>query len=109
MSVKKSFDKEKKICKVTFRVTKEAAKGASTITLVGDFNQWNETINPLKSSKNGDFSITIEVPIGKEFQYRYLYDNKHWENDWDAEYYVATDFPGTENSAVKTYLKEAEF
>jgi hypothetical protein len=60
----------------------------------------------MKQTKNGDFSITVELPSGKEFQYRFLYDDKHWENDWEAEYYVATEFPGTENSAIKTLIEE---
>ncbi len=106
MSIKKQYLKTKKSCKVTFRVPKSAAKNAETITLVGDFNNWNKVSHPLKKRKNGDFVVTIDLPLNKEFQYRYLYDNTSWENDWEAEYYVATEFPGTENSAIKTYIEE---
>ena len=48
MALKKSFSKDKNTCKVTFTVSKEAAQGAKTINLAGDFNSWRSTDTPLK-------------------------------------------------------------
>ena len=47
MSLKKSFSKDNKTCTVTFIVSKEAAQGAKTINLAGDFNSWSSTDTPL--------------------------------------------------------------
>ena len=52
MSLKKSFSKDKKTCKVTFSVSKEAAQGAKKINLAGDFNSWSSTDTPLKQAKD---------------------------------------------------------
>ena len=102
MPLKKRYLKSKPVCKVTFKVTKEAADGAKKVALVGDFNNWEENEIILKKMKNGDFSIVVDLPKDKEFQYRYLYDNEDWKNDWNADFYVSTNYPGTENSVVKT-------
>ena len=101
MSLKKQTLKTRPICKVTFRVPKEAAKSAESIHIVGDFNDWDKTATPMKSLKSGDFTSTLELDTSKtEYQFRYLYDGKTWENDWEADAYIANS-EGTENSVVK--------
>ena len=100
MSLKKSYSKDKKFCNVTFSVSQEAAHGAETITIAGDFNSWSSTETPLKKSKEGDFSIKLKLPAGKEYQFRYLLDGKHWENDWAADKYIRAPFSHTDNSVV---------
>ena len=50
MSLKKSFTKDGK-CNVTFTVTAEAAQGAKSVTIAGDFNSWSSTETPLKKGK----------------------------------------------------------
>ena len=37
MALKKTYSKDKKTCNVTFTVTAEAAQGAKTISIAGDF------------------------------------------------------------------------
>jgi 1,4-alpha-glucan branching enzyme len=101
MSLKKQTLKTRPICKVTFRVPKEAAKSAESIHIVGDFNDWDKTATPMKPLKSGDFTSTLELDTSKtEYQFRYLYDGKTWENDWEADAYIANS-EGTENSVVK--------
>lgn len=102
MALKKSFPKDKDICKVTFLVCKEAAQGVSTINLVGDFNSWSSTEHSLKQSKDGSFSITLELPKEREFQFRYLFDGWRWENDWNADKYIPAPFSNADNSVVVT-------
>ena len=99
MALKKSFSKDKKTCNVTFTVSQEAAHGAETITVAGDFNSWSSTDNPLKKG-NGSFSTKITLEAGKEYQFRYLLDGKHWENDWSADRYIPAPFSHTDNSVV---------
>ena len=100
MSLKKSFSKDKKTCKVTFSVSKEAAQGAKKINLAGDFNSWSSTDTPLKQGKDGSFSVTVELPVDHEFQFRYLLDGCRWENDWKADKYIPAPFSNTDNSVV---------
>jgi len=100
MSIKKQYLKKKPICKVTFRLPKEASNAAKTVHVVGDFNGWDTHATPMKKLKNGDFSATLDLDMYKEYQFRYLKDSKHWENDWDADKYVPTPFGDSENSVV---------
>ncbi len=102
MALKKSFSKEKQICKVTFSVSPEAAAGAQTINLAGDFNSWSSTDTPLKKGKDGGFSVTLELPMDKEFQFRYLLDGCRWENDWKADKYIPAPYSNADNSVVVT-------
>ena len=105
MSLKKSFSKDKQTCKVTFTVSKEAAQGAKTINLAGDFNSWSSTITPLKKEQDGSFSVKLELDVNREYQFRYLLDNTKWENDWNADKYVPAPYSNADNSVVETYLK----
>ena len=71
MSLKKSFSKDKQTCTVTFTVSKEAAQGAKTINLAGDFNSWSSTDTPLTLGNDGSFSVTLELAADREYQFRF--------------------------------------
>ena len=101
MSFKKQFLKSKDICKVTFTLTPKEVENAENITIVGDFNNWNETIAPLKKFKNGNFKTTINLKRGEKFQFKYLIDGSKWINDSAADLFMPNDFSG-ENSVVIT-------
>ena len=100
MALKKTYSKDKKTCTVTFSVSKEAAHGAEHVTIAGDFNNWSSTDTPLTKDKSGTFSTKINLDAGKEYQFRYLLDGKHWENDWAADKYIPAPFSHTDNSVV---------
>jgi len=100
MGIQKKVLKSKPVCKVTFIMPKEAVKSAKIVHIVGDFNNWGQKLSPLKKLKTGTFKITLDLPLGQEYQYRYLIDNKIWENDWDADKYVPSPYYDTENSVV---------
>ncbi len=100
MSLKKQFLKSKPVCKVTFRLPKEAVETAETVKLLGDFNEWEkENAISMTQLKNGSFKTTVNLEVGKEYQFRYLIDNNLWENDWEADKYVSNPY-GKENSVV---------
>ena len=64
MSIKKQFIKTKPVCKVTFSVE---AKGATAASVVGDFNNWNESDGALSKLKNGTFKATFDLNmLGEE-------------------------------------------
>lgn len=100
MSLKKQYSKNKKVCRVTFKVPREATMGASNVNLVGDFNKWSVMDNPMKKLKNGDFTLTLELKAKKEYPFRYLMDEKIWENDWEADKYVRSEYGNCDNSVV---------
>jgi len=100
MGIQKKFLTTKPVCKVTFIMPKEAVGSAGKVNIVGDFNNWDKKISPLKRLKTGTFKVTIDLPCGKEYQYRYLIDNSVWENDWAADKYVLSPYHDSENSVV---------
>lgn len=100
MALKKIFLEDSSLCEVTFSLSKEIVKSAKTVHLVGEFNDWNEKATPMKKSKDGSFSVTLELETGSEYQFRYLIDGKIWENDWNADKYVVTHFGDCDNSVV---------
>lgn len=102
MSMKKKYVKKNQICKVTFRVPREAGMGADTVNLVGDFNNWSIKDHPMKKLKSGEFTLTLDLEAPKEYQFRYLMDEKTWENDWEADKYVRSEYGNCENSVVAT-------
>ena len=100
MITKKQYFKSKPTCKVTFKLTKEEAKEAEQVRLVGDFNDWDVSTAPMKKLKNGTFSATIELDKDSEYQFRYLLNDNTWENDWKADNYVPSPVSSEENSVV---------
>ena len=101
MALKKTYSKDKQFCTVTFSVSQEAAHGAESVTIAGDFNSWSSTETPLTKGKDGGFSVKLKLPAGgKEYQFRYLLDGKNWENDWAADKYIPAPFSHTDNSVV---------
>jgi hypothetical protein len=102
MSIKKLYLKTKPVCKVTFRVQKEANGGSKRINVVGEFNKWNKDATPMKRFKNGSFSKSIDLDLNREYQFRYLIDAVDWRNDWDADTYVHSSYGNCNNSVVIT-------
>jgi 1,4-alpha-glucan branching enzyme len=99
LMLKKVFLKSRPICKVTFTLPNTIE--AETVYLVGDFNEWNEHATPMKKLKSGNFTTTLELEKGREYQFRYLINEVEWYNDWHADNYVPNPFGG-DNSVVVT-------
>ena len=99
MSIKKQLLKSKPVCKVSFKVSKELANGATKVNLTGDFNNWNETSDDLNALKDGSFSLTLDLEKGRSYQFRYLLDGMTWINDEAADGYQNNGF-GSLNSVV---------
>ena len=69
---------------VTFRHPSFTADVAVT----GDFNQWTPHRLSDEIARDGTRHLTIEIPTGRRYQFRYLIDGEVWENDWQADDYV---------------------
>ena len=100
MSLKKQYLKTKPVGKVTFRLPSQAAPEADQVHLVGEFNDWDTEATPMTRLKNGEFKVTLNLEVGREYSFRYLIDHCVWENDWDADDYVDAGVAGAENSVV---------
>jgi len=85
---------------VTFRVPAEVAPNAKSVSLVGEFNNWDESATPMTRLKNGSFKVTLDLENDHEYQFRYLLNEKEWENDADADKFVSTPYGNSENSVI---------
>lgn len=97
--MKKRYVKSDSICKVTFILPKEAAGGAKYATVVGEFNDWSISANPMKQLKNGEFKTIVDLESDREYKFRYLVNGERWENDWNADKYLKNVY-GTDDSVV---------
>lgn len=86
----------------TGKVRFELAAEASEVSLMGDFNGWNDAKHAMKKSKNGTWFIEIKLAPG-EYQFLYFIDRHVWKTDQEAPR-VVNSF-GTENSFLKMPAK----
>lgn len=97
MAIKKQYLKSKPVCKVTFEI---ASKESETVSVVGDFNQWNATASPLKKLKNGKFKAIVPFESGKSYEFKYLVDGKYINED-NADSFAWNDYANAENSVLE--------
>ena len=71
------------------------APQAEKVSLMGDFNLWNEKKHPMKKSKLGMWKKVIMVPAGR-YEYRFMVDGQ-WQNDPANDQICANCFGGTNN------------
>ncbi|MBQ4833448.1 isoamylase early set domain-containing protein [Pseudoalteromonas sp. MMG010] len=94
----KRFFKTKDEAEITFEFSHPEA---TEVSLIGEFNEWEP--KPMKLNKKlGVFKYKQRLPIDKEFTFRYLVNGEIWDNDHQADNYVANEF-GSENSVVNTH------
>jgi hypothetical protein len=75
---------------------------ADRIYVAGDFNQWCHTETPLKQDRAGVWRAEVELPVGHQFEFRYLIDGK-WHTDHHADGSRPNEL-GTDNSVLDTTL-----
>jgi hypothetical protein len=68
--------------RVTFELP--ASIWADRICLVGEFNNWNPCATPLHCTRSGIWRVTLDLPAGQRYEFRYLIDN-HWCTDHHAD------------------------
>ena len=87
-----------KVARVTFSLPNSV--WADMIFLVGDFNDWNNTSHAFTVGRDGAWSITVDLELDREYQFRYLRDGE-WMNDNSADGYVENPY-GSDNFIVVT-------
>src|SRR3954447_18339864 len=70
---------------------------AGDVAVVGEFNSWNHAVHPMAPDGDGRCAVTVEVPAGRRYRFRYLLDGVRWENDWAADDYVTNEFGGEDS------------
>ncbi|HMA44755.1 MAG TPA: isoamylase early set domain-containing protein [Gemmatimonadales bacterium] len=54
------------------------APGAGTVALVGDFNDWDGTVTPMRAAPNGAlWSVTVPLAPGR-YRYAFLVNGSRW-------------------------------
>lgn len=87
------------VARVTFTLPNSI--WADAFYLVGDFNDWNRTSHPFPQDREGHWSITVDLELGRALQFRYLRDGEEWMNDNQADAYVPNLY-GSDNFVVVT-------
>lgn len=87
-----------RVCRITFTLPEDF--WADEIYLVGDFNGWSRTSHPMKQMTSGQWYITLDLEVGRAYEFRYWCDGE-WINDDHADAY-STNPHGTHNSVVLT-------
>lgn len=87
------------IARVTFILPNCIWAGA--VHLVGDFNGWSRTSHPLTHDRDGNWTITLDLPAGRNYEFRYLCDDDRWMNDPQADAYARSAY-GNDNSVLST-------
>ena len=86
--------------RVTFELP--SSLWAERVNLVGDFNDWDTSRDEMTQSRaNGNWRITLMLPAGRVYQFRYLVNGRDWHNEWHADKYVPNKY-GSDNSVVTT-------
>jgi len=76
-----------------------AAPHATSVALVGDFNNWDPRATPLRAASTGGvWSVEVPVPPGRHL-YAFVVDGKVWRPDPAAPKATGEDF-GEPNSAL---------
>ncbi len=101
MGISKKYLPGNELCRITFTLPPGRSKSAESANVVGDFNNWSITANPMKKRKNGQFALALELPCNNEYQFRYLLDGNEWETDMKADDVVPAPFADQYNSVVK--------
>ncbi|HOX27128.1 MAG TPA: isoamylase early set domain-containing protein [Candidatus Krumholzibacteria bacterium] len=100
MSIQKKYLKSKAVSRVTFMLPTKIAGGARKASLVGEFNGWDPKATRMQKLRTGEFKVTVDLEVGREYQYRYLLDDRTWQNDDAADRYVPAGIADAENSVV---------
>jgi 1,4-alpha-glucan branching enzyme len=95
--LKRSLPNDATTVKVTFVLPLSEAGLATSV--VGDFNDWDPLAHPLRKRSNGTRSVTLEVPCGASYRFKYLSADGTWFCEPGADAHERNDFD-VENSIL---------
>lgn len=97
--IEKTYLKTKPQCKVKFTLPADTIS-AIKISVVGDFNNWDPSANPLSKKKTGEYSSTLKLDIDHSYQFRYVTNDAIWLNDEMADSYIQSPISQDTNSVL---------
>ena len=97
--IKQTPVKGSKKVKVNFVLPKESTAGK--VSVVGDFNDWDPFVHPLKPRSNGTKSVSVTLPVSQRFAFKYLDENGQRLDDDAAHEYIENGIGGV-NGVVLT-------
>jgi len=109
--LKKQYVKSRKIYKTIFELAKtELPEGVEveSVYLVGEFNDWETTADPMKRNKKGVYRVMVELEPDRQYHFRYLVNGEQWCNDWAADAYAPNPY-GSDNCIVFTGIEETDY
>jgi 1,4-alpha-glucan branching enzyme len=65
--------------KVSFVIPSNGIAGK--VSVVGDFNGWDPASHPLRKRANGTRSVSLSLPAGGRYAFRYVTDDGTWHDD----------------------------
>jgi 1,4-alpha-glucan branching enzyme len=65
--------------------------------VVGEFNDWSESSDPMSKEGDGSWSATVALEPSRSYRFRYHLGEDRWENDWNADRYERNDFGGSDS------------
>lgn len=71
------------------------------VSVLGTFNGWDPLVHPLKKRSNGTRSVTVEVPAGGLYQFKYLAEGGNWFCDPDTDAIEVAEY-AVHNSLLRT-------
>ncbi len=87
-------------CKVTFKLPSNSVPEAKEVIIVGNFKDLNITELPMKKLKNGDFTLTLELPCNTGYRFKYLINTSSGENESRADKYIPGSYMCVASEAV---------
>jgi hypothetical protein len=86
-------DEESQVIRVEFRLE---APDAQVVAVVGDWNEWDATANPLRDPDgDGIWEATVTLRPDREYQYQFLIDESKWIPDPRSPLMVDDGFGGS--------------
>ncbi len=103
--IRKEPTGRKDLVRVTFELS--STLWAERVNLVGEFNDWDTTATPLTRSRaDANWKVTLELPAGRRYRFRYLVDGKQWMNDWHADDYIENPYGSYDSVVDLTYAPQ---
>jgi 1,4-alpha-glucan branching enzyme len=97
--IKREISKKDKNVKGTFIQPTNGSK--QTVSVVGDFNNWDPAKGKLARRSNGTSSYSVTLEPGKSYRFRYYAQDGRWFNDEAADAYEPNGL-GEEDCVIHT-------
>jgi hypothetical protein len=100
MCILKNILPDKGVCRIKFILKDTIIDHPKEAAILGDFNNWDVAKGKMHRTARGYFEKELLLPIGRVYECRYLIDNVHWENDWQADGLIPSPVSDEDNMVI---------